>query len=229
MSKVWFFGDSFCARENNWVKQVASNLNSEIANLGVGGASLNHTLTTIVKNSEKIQKDDYVIVCFTSIRRHFFKGINFRKNQILDGDKEHWVSWDEERGHYMPIPNDLIAAYIQFYKNLYTEDIENLMHTITVNHIINDILPRLKTNKSIYFHSMHDIPMDYKFFNQGQVRVCKPLWHIIIDYLASKNRLESLMEETWTDNHFLDDPNYAKIWWNEVNPVLELIGAEQEI
>jgi len=229
MSKVWFFGDSFCARENNWVKQVASNLNSEIANLGVGGASLNHTLTTIVKNSEKIQKDDYVIVCFTSIRRHFFKGINFRKNQILDGDKEHWVSWDEERGHYMPIPNDLIAAYIQFYKNLYTEDIENLMHTITVNHIINDILPRLKTNKSIYFHSMHDIPMDYKFFNQGQDRVCKPLWHIIIDYLASKNRLESLMEETWTDNHFLDDPNYAKIWWNEVNPVLELIGAEQEI
>jgi len=228
MSKVWFFGDSFCANDNNWVKQVASNLNSEIANLGIGGASLNHTLTTIVKNSKKIQKDDYVIVCFTATKRHFFKDINFRSSQIFEADRNIWVSWDEDKKHYMPIPNDLIAAYSQFYKNLYTEDIEDLIYTITVNHIINDILPGLKTNKSIYFHSMNPIPIKYEFFNQGQVRVCKPLWHIIIDYLASKNRLDSIMDETWSDNHFLDDPNYAKVWWDEINPVLELIGAENE-
>jgi len=227
MSKVWFFGDSFCANDSNWVKQVASNLNSEIANLGVGGASLNHTLTSIIKNSKKIKKDDYVIVCFTAAKRNFFKNINFRSSQITEASC-HWSSWDEKKGHYMPIPDELVEAYIQFYKHLYTDDIEDLIYTITVNHIINDILPSLKTNKSIYFYSMHDLPIDYKFFNQGQVRVCKPLWNIVIDYLASKKRLDSIMDETWSDNHFLDDPDYAKVWWDEINPVLELIGAENE-
>ena len=61
MAKIWFFGDSFCANNSNWVKQVAENVGCSIANFGVGGASLDDTLTTLIKKSKEIKKQQEVL------------------------------------------------------------------------------------------------------------------------------------------------------------------------
>lgn len=234
MAKIWFFGDSFCANNSNWVKQVAENVGCSIANFGVGGASLDDTLTTLIKKSKEIKKQDYVVVCFTSPRRHLFNGVNLRVT-LVEKD-ELWVSWDEKKGHYMPINKDMVEAYKLFVKHLYNVDEDYLKYTITVNHIINDILPSLSTANSIYFDSMAKIPIEYEFFSHNQPAICKPFWVIAIDFLQSKYSslpyskfYELLIEQTTRDNHFLDHPEYAKEWWSNLNPVLELIGAEQKI
>ena len=234
MAKIWFFGDSFCANNSNWVKQVAENVGCSIANFGVGGASLDDTLTTLIKKSKEIKKQDYVVVCFTSPRRHLFNGVNLRVT-LVEKD-ELWVSWDEKKGHYMPINKDMVEAYKLFVKHLYNIDEDYLKYTITVNHIINDILPSLSTANSIYFDSMAKIPIKYEFFRHNQPAICKPFWHVAMDFLQSKYSslpyskfYELLIEQTTRDNHFIDHPEYAKEWWSNLNPVLELIGAEQKI
>jgi hypothetical protein len=237
MAKIWFFGDSFCANNSNWVKQVAENVGCKIANFGVGGASIDDTLTTLIKKSKEIKKQDYVVVCFTSPRRHLFNGINLRVGLIeQELPIEDWVAWDEKRGHYMPIDEGMVEAYKLFFKHLYNEDEENLKHTITVNHIINDVLPSLPTANSIYFDSMQEIPIKYEFFHHNQPAICKPFWVIAIDFLQSKHSSlpyeefhNLLIEQTTRDNHFLDHPEYVKEWWSNLNPVLELIGAGQKI
>ena len=234
MAKIWFFGDSFCANNSNWVKQVAENVGCSIANFGVGGASLDDTLITLIKKSKEIKKQDYVVVCFTSPLRHLFNGINLRVALVEKDDL--WVSWDEKLGHYMPINKDMVEAYKLFVKHLYNIDEDYLKYTITVNHIINDILPSLSTANSIYFDSMAKIPIEYEFFSHNQPAICKPFWVIAIDFLQSKYSslpygefYDLLLDQTTRDNHFLDHPEYAKEWWSNLNPVLELIGAEQKI
>lgn len=234
MAKIWFFGDSFCANNSNWVKQVAENVGCSIANFGVGGASLDDTLITLIKKSKEIKKQDYVVVCFTSPLRHLFNGINLRVALVEKDDL--WVSWDEKLGHYMPINKDMVEAYKLFVKHLYNIDEDYLKHTITVNHIINDILPSLSTANSIYFDSMQELPIKYEFFRHNQPAICKPFWHVAMDFLQSKYSslpygefYDLLLDQTTRDNHFLDHPEYAKEWWSNLNPVLELIGAEQKI
>ena len=136
----------------------------------------------------------------------------------------------------MPINKGMVEAYKLFVKHLYNIDEDYLKHPITVNHIINDILPSLSTANSIYFDSMQELPIKYEFFRHNQPAICKPFWHVAMDFLQSKYSslpygefYDLLLDQTTRDNHFLDHPEYAKEWWSNLNPVLELIGAEQKI
>ena len=234
--RIWFFGDSFCANESNWVKQLSEKTGSKIGNLGLGGASLDHTLETILSNVNSIKKNDTVIVCFTSSKRHYFKGRNLRLHQLISPEED-FVTWDKNKEHYVPVPSVVQNAYREFETHLYTEHLEDLKHNIVLNHIINDILPNLKTKNVVYFSSMEDFPEEYTFFRHSQSIICKPFWHIAIDFLGAKygtkvmenweefNKI--LLMETTKDNHFLDDPEYKTYWWKELSPVLNLIGIQE--
>lgn len=235
MAKIWFFGDSFCANNSNWVKQVAENVGCSIANFGVGGASLDDTLTTLIRKTQNIKEEDYVVVCITSPYRHLFNGVNFRIQMIEQTTPfSDWVCWDEEKSHYVPIDNEMVEAYKVFIKYLYSDYEENLKYSITANHIVNDILPNLPTVNSIYFNCFD--PVKYEFYNERQSVTSKPFFTIARDFLQSKNSSlpyeefhNLLIEQTTRDNHFLDHPEYAKEWWSNLNPVLKLIGADQKI
>lgn len=237
MGKIWFFGDSFCTNNDNWVAQVAKNLDCEIASLGVAGTSIDFLAETLIANRNLILEEDYVIVCITGYTRHYFRGENFRISTAIDPHDD-YVTFDSSTGLFVPIDQNKILAYEMFIKHLYTDEIHKKNSFIISNHIINEIIPSLPTKKVVYFFSMADEIKTFEFFKQNQSVICKPLYRVFKEFVESTEDYKKLTEEDQqvlkaklllTNNHFIEDPEYYKMFWKEINPVLELIGAQIKI
>ena len=237
MSKVWFFGDSFCANNDNWVAQVAKNLNCEIASLGIAGTSIEYLAESLLENRNLISEEDYVIVCFTDYPRHYIKGINFRISHLFEGD-ENWTTYDEEKSHFVSIDEEKKEAYKVFVEHLYTDDLYRKNSFIIINHIINDILTSLPTKKVIYFFSMADDIKTFEFYRQNQPVICIPLFNIFREFVENNEDYFNLsIEDQYirkaaylrSNNHFIEEPEYYKLFWQTINPVLEIIGAQTKI
>lgn len=100
-NSVWFFGDSFCAANEEgdvpikgvgcqtipdywWGVEFANSLGKEINIQSLGGSSIEYTMLQIEEQMENIQTGDTVVVCYTNPYRLYFNGQNISSNNISD-------------------------------------------------------------------------------------------------------------------------------------------------
>ena len=232
MANLYFFGDSYCDCNENWVKLVSEQLKAPACNLGQGGSSIDFLLDDIIRNKHRINPDDYVIVCITDSQRHYFHNLHFRLAMVVPQVTED--RWSESKH----IPEHLYNAYSSFVNELVDWYMLRREKSIKANHIINDILPKLNTKNIIYFNSINNLDLDYEYYSSPQQVMCDPLYQIAFDFLIEKHK-DELMDMTvddmhkfvilklMTPNHWVEgnDYKYHNYFFERVNPVLELIGA----
>ncbi len=72
MNKLWSFGDSFTHPfPNNWIEQVANELNLENKSFGYNGSSLDFTYLAVNRFAEQFKEDDVVILALTDVSRQW--------------------------------------------------------------------------------------------------------------------------------------------------------------
>lgn len=232
MANLYFFGDSYCDCNENWVKLVSKQLKAPACNLGQGGSSIDFLLDDIIRNKHRINPDDFVIVCITDSQRHYFHNLHFRMAMVTPSIKED--KWNESKH----IPKHLHDAYSTYVSELVDWWMLRREKSIKANHIINDILPRLNTKNIIYFNSINELDSDYEYYTSPQPVMCEPLYKIAFDYLTEKYK-DELIDETvdemhkfviyklFTPNHWVEGEGskYHNYFFKRVNPVLDLIGA----
>jgi hypothetical protein len=229
---IWFFGDSFCSQNKNWVKLVSEKLNASISNLGHGGSSVDFLLDDILSKKHKITSNDYVIVCITDGERHFFRNYHLHAYHV----SSHFRFRDHN--FHTGIHPKVVEAYRTYVNELLNYEHLGRESAIKINHIINDILPNLNTKKVIYFNSMNDNNSSYEYFNSPQKVECPPFWTMFVDYLSKKYRDEimELPEDELQDfiigkldtpNHWVDNSaQFHNYFFQRANPVLALIDAQ---
>jgi hypothetical protein len=241
MSKVWFFGDSFCDSEANWVKQVSKNLNAEIAHLGIAASSVSFLQNDLINNAHLISKNDFVIACLTNTHRFYFAGIHLdhhivnysaahgeNTQQVVSRHlKEVYPLLDEKQIYTKSL--DITSSFNFFMKHLYDHyTYENNMCGVA-SHIVNDILPNLPTKKVIFFYSIRkDEYLNYPFYKQPNQITQIGFWETLLEYFLKEQGIEDIDEiikKIHTPNHWIDDPVYEQMFWERYNPILKLIGA----
>ena len=241
MSKVWFFGDSFCDSEANWVEQVSKNLNAEVAHLGIAASSVSFLQNDLINNAHLISKNDFVIVCLTNTHRYYLAKLHLdhhavsstvvHKENIQDLISRQLRSSDKTLDENEIYTKSLdIASSFNFYmKYLSDQDsYENNMCGVA-SHIVNDILPNLPTKKVIFFYSINKNEyLNYPFYRQPNQITQIGFWETLLEYFVKEQGIEDLDEiikKIYTPNHWIDDPVYAEMFWKRYNPILKLIGA----
>ena len=240
MKKVWFFGDSYCAYKENWVEQVALNLNADIMNLGVTGSSLSFLLDDLVKKSKFIEEEDTVILCITGTQREYFNKLHFSPWTVLDKDtyrakrylREQLIKTSPALTHNLSLQTDLIYdTYKVYLKNLYDSEHQLVKCQAIFSHIINNILPSLKTKNTLTLFSIDSSEyLNYKFLGESRkALVDKSLWHLTSEFLEEKLKITSKKEQEdcimSTKNHWIDTPEFKYYFWETFNPYFEKIGA----
>lgn len=232
MANLYFFGDSYCDCNENWVKLVGEQLKAPIHRLGQGGSSIDFLLDDLIRNKHRVTPDDYVIVCITDHMRHYFHNTHLRVPMVLE---DHIVKPWNSANH---VQEHLLNSYSVYVNELLDWNILKREKAIKANHIINDILPNIGTSNYIYFNSINGDDYDYEFYSSPQQVMCEPLYFIAFDYLTDKYKDElidlSVKEmhdwvilRLFTPNHWVEESNfdYHNYFFERVNPVLDLIGA----
>jgi hypothetical protein len=244
MKKVWFFGDSYCAYEENWVKQVSINLNAEIANLGIPGSSVFFLLDDLLEKKDKIQKQDTVILCVTNTQRHFFNNIHLQPYMVDTLTKEdaiHSINKDimyyERFFRFKKVKTtaeDIYEAYKVYMKNLHTHTGNWHQGCSTTCHILDSILPSLKTKNILTLFSIyHDEFLNYSFFNPNHIKSKKSLWEFTQTYIEDTLKIKDVGSQVKAvnavPNHWIDTPEFHHRFWSTFNPAFKTIGADTPI
>lgn len=240
MKKVWFFGDSYCGYEENWVKQIATNLNAEVANLGVPGSSVYFLLNDLLEKRDKIQKEDTVILCITNTDRHFFNYTNLQPYMVHTLKREDalgYLRYDLNRNRgFLKLKNielqaeEIYDAYRGYLSTLYSR-MENWKQVCAItSHILDSIVPSLRTNNVLNLFSIyHNEYEEYKFFNPKHFHSQQSLWEFCSDYVKNTLKITDMVEMVKAvndlPNHWIDTPEYYYKFWSTFNPAFEKIGA----
>lgn len=255
MNNIWFFGDSFVADDDNWVRFVADRCNSKIQHLGEGGASLDHTLTALHKFMGKIKSKDTVVITITDPFRLYLGGLHLL-HQMLVPDEEFNMNI-QNLNPYGYIENEYKRLGIATYEELQTAEWRKKILNVTTafdgyinhlwdqeanritgfakaNHIISHIIPNLNTKKVVWFYSIDgDLYEDSNFFhNTSNQPKAQSFWHTLIEYFAKhENRSfpsmnTNIMKRVQTPNHWIKSDHFENIFWGTYNPILKLIGAD---
>ena len=74
-ANLWIIGNSFseqtCNDQLTWMQQVANNLDLNLRNFSLGGASLSYTYKTFNDNRSQIRHNDVLIITLTDIDRRW--------------------------------------------------------------------------------------------------------------------------------------------------------------
>lgn len=226
MSNIWFFGDSFCAYDRNWVSYVKNHYEYDhISNLGKDGTSLQFLVKDLLNKKENIREDDGVVICMTDINRDMFKDKNYMTT-FLEGE------------HPMISPNSPnekeLDSYISYIRYLCLDDSkesDNVFHTdyifikeLLIKFIFDDIIPNLKTKKiSVIssFYRTHEIILNSNFIrNKYTYKGKKDLLSIAKDFFHDDEMgfRDTIMKYS---NH-MDDKNeeYMKYFIKKIEPNL---------
>lgn len=240
MSNVWFFGDSFCAYESNWVKQISRNLNANIANLGIPGSSIGFLLEDLLRSHKHIGSDDTVIICVTDSLREYFPPAHLQPWGMTTMEKKeaiHYIKYcidlskDSSNKDINPHAEDIYKTYKEYLKSLFNEDHVKTKNYAIFSHIYNSILPSLATKKVLVLFSIDSSEyIKYPFINNfSEALNSDSLWIFCINFLISNNLVNSWDEGVEyisnTENHWINTPEYAYAFWKKFNPYFDKIGA----
>ena len=244
MANVWFFGDSYCACNSNWVKQISKNLNANVANLGIPGSSIGFLLDDLLRKHEDISSDDTVIVCVTDSNREYFPPAHLQPWAISSmerGEAINWINYciNLSGGSSNPNPRlqaeHIYEAYREYIKFLFDEHHTTTKNHAIFSHIYNTILPSLATNKVLVLFSIGSTEyIKYPFLNTYSEDLnTDSLWFFCGNYLTT-NKLVNSWDEAVEyvrilENHWIDTPEYEYAFWNKFNPYFEKIGAATSI
>jgi|TARA_B110000483_G_scaffold10259_1_gene12059 hypothetical protein len=246
MSKnnIFFFGDSYCEYNENWVKKVSNAVDAEVQHLGTGGAGISHLLETLHNTVHKIEKDDYVVVCLTDqISRFYFADLHLLINHLgigeigmtpskyIEGqrikagvDKEYLATVKGAQS-----TGQILTAFRGYIKHLHNSITHSRDQTAMASYIVNTFLPNLKTKNAIYLYSMNkDTYTDKKYYiNNDNIPIS--FWQAQLNYFVKHKDivdLPTILTLTRSHNHWIDDPVWEKMFWKTYNPILKLIGAD---
>jgi len=246
-SNIWFFGDSYCEFDDNWVNFISQKVNAKIQHLGTGGASIPHLLETLNKFESKIKKNDYVVVCITDPYRHYLGKLHLLKNHLTGYLVNHTPQWSpfhfvenarldsgvdkevlhSDKGKAQTL--DILCAFKNYVDHLYDEDSQVMCNRSIVSYIVNTFLPNLATKNVIYLYSINkDVYTNSKlFFNSDIVPIS--LWELQINYFLRYENIDNptvIKSKLETNNHWIDTPQWKKLFWETYNPIFKTIGAE---
>ena len=248
MSKnnIFFFGDSYCEYNENWVKKVSNAVDAEVQHLGTGGAGISHLLETLHNTGHKIEKNDYVVVCLTDqISRFYFADLHLLINHFWLGsidmapskyieeqrikagvDKEYLTT---EKGVKETL--DILTAFHSYIQHLHNSVSYNRDQTAMASYIVNTFLPNLKTKNVIYLYSLNkDTYTDKRYYiNNDNIPIS--FWETQLNYFVKDKGIDDLptmLSLTRTRNHWIDDPIWEKMFWETYNPIFKLIGADNK-
>ena len=100
MNKLWTFGDSFIETQvddNNWVNEIATNLNYESKSFGVAGSSLEFMYYNVDRRFKEFNKDDVVILALTQLSRYWLFKDRPTLGNLHSIGKEYSVGSSEQR------------------------------------------------------------------------------------------------------------------------------------
>jgi hypothetical protein len=116
MNKLWTFGDSFITTridDNNWVKQIATNLNYESKSYGVAGSSLEYMYYNVDQQFKEFDKDDIVIIALTQLTRYWLFKDNPTLGNLHSIGKEYSVGSREQQfaeQYFVDHHNEAVSA-----------------------------------------------------------------------------------------------------------------------
>ena len=164
LTTIGFFGDSFCALENNehstkhdyktYIEQLVSHYNAEILNLGIGGSSVwdlyfNQLLPLIKKNTVP---DICVFVGTHSGKLFHRTSRSLHASAALKGfnkEKFDWFAKTYPNENYNFFDKNVYEAAKEYYLHLYDQEKEDLEHIAQLQYIDNNVLNMLPTTTKI--------------------------------------------------------------------------------
>lgn len=225
MNKIWFFGDSFCAWNENWVSDLAQKCNCEIAHLGVPGSSLTFVLHDILNHRDKISSQDRVVILFTGIYRDYYNGMHFMTSQYA-GSLTSTLGVEVSNTQ----TNEIKQGYEKFRFLFFNTKEYKIRACTTVSHIINSIIPTLQTDKIVYHYSLNNqeirklispyvISRKYepKSFMEFGENFCKK-------YIPDKDPVRIMLSQDLTyrgKNHWVNHPKFEEEWWETFDPLFK--------
>lgn len=82
--KLWYFGDSFVADNDGWVRTISEVTKTPIAHLGVKGSSIEYLLWDLHNNLPLVNEHDMVIIAYTRHDRRFFNYKHYWPDQLMN-------------------------------------------------------------------------------------------------------------------------------------------------
>lgn len=240
MANVWFFGDSYCAHNENWVKQISKNLNANVANLGVPGSSIGFLLNELLRKHEHIKSNDTVIICATNSLREYFPPVHLQPWSINSLSKKEALGHIEYSLQLSEYASDkdldiraehIYGTYTEYLKHLLNEQHLREKTQAIFTHIYKGILPSLATKKQLVLFSIDSAEyIKYPFMKPYIHELNKDaLWLFCADYLITNNyfnTFEECVEYVSTlENHWIDTPDYEYAFWIKFNTYFEKIDA----
>jgi len=148
-SNLWLFGDSFVSQKIGWIRELANVKNLDIVYYGTPGGSTGRMLYELNNSMQYIKPEDRVIICYTSIYRHFINGKDFGASLINLED----LAPVEKKGSKLYSLLD-IATYTQ-------EDIEFVQRG--VNYLFtSDLLEQVYLlQKTIHHNIVKSLPTEH--------------------------------------------------------------------
>lgn len=244
---IWFFGDSFCEFDDNWVSIITQQVNAKIQHLGTGGASIPHLLERLNKFEFKIKKNDYVVVCISDPYRHYLGKLHLLNNHLtgyLVNHTDAHTPFDfvqnarfnsgiekevlySDKGKAQTL--DILCAFKNYVDHLYDKDSQVMCNRSIVSYIVNTFLPNLATKNVIYLYTINrDVYTNSKyFFNSDAVPVS--FWELLIEYFLRHENigdLTTIKNKTASNNHWVNSLQWEELFWRTYNPIFKTIGAE---
>ena len=221
-NNIWFFGDSFCAQYENWVKYISDNYN--VKHLGTGGTGIQHTIMDYTLYKDNIKPNDKVVVCYNSMPSRIlirFHNTDVHHSFIHDSQLSHKLTWvvNEPNKQFNKIPNEWeewkrqytdeeIQSFYELYHDNYTEEVKNIYLINSLHHLLhqehNDVLEFFSFIPNHYKYK----PEKGKIFNKDKLLSNTELTHDIMKWYDF-NKLPSLMDFT---SSFYND---HEVWQKE--------------
>mgnify|MGYP003636161534 FL=1 len=174
MSVAWFFGDSFCAANEVgdvpqkgiephaipdywWGVDFANSLGKEINIQSQGGSSIEYTMLQIEEQTENIQRDDTVVVCYTNPYRLYFNGHNITPTSInIYGDKNEPNDIGFNGSKISP---EVIDTAKRFMLHVFNKEKQERLWISHVLYIQNNLIPYIKSKgaRVIEFYSFNTL------------------------------------------------------------------------
>jgi hypothetical protein len=214
MAKLWVFGDSFCDKNENWIKTLADKSGLEIVNKARSASSIFYTYKSIVENEHLFSDEDSVIVGITNFSRHLFNDNHFIIMEYLEGGN---LNFDLTR----PDKDEkVMQAYGDFLKYLYNDREELLRNLPLVEVMLNNNKRRLKVKNYITFFTLNG-ESDFNQFSYLNFNFDKypSLWAFYANFIQdkfyiNKENIEEIVRVMSTSNHWIDHPEWEQHFWN---------------
>jgi hypothetical protein len=159
MSNIWFFGDSFaesCGYENWWGKILADELNMQINLESRAGSGVYFLYLQLLKNLSNIDKDDIILIFYSTPKRFLFNETNFR--------------WEDIETNFVVPGNTVDANISNAFKQymLYLSGNEDYLHySATLGFIQHTLTKKITCKKIVELYSFDNLEIfdgDESFF-----------------------------------------------------------------